>query len=149
MELTTALKIIHVIAAIMAVGSNITYGVWLQLAGLERERLSFVIRGIRTLDRVVANPAYVVVLATGLAMAILGPFTFEAGWIRLALVLYALVVAVGIALFAPALRHQLAAAEADPRSADYRRAARRSNALGLVTALIVLVIVVLMVAKPS
>jgi uncharacterized membrane protein len=148
MEAVTFLKFLHIVAAIVAVGSNITYGVWLRHAGLDRERLPFVIRGIRLLDRTVANPAYIVVLLTGVAMVVWGPFDFSAGWIQVALILYVLVVLIGIALFAPAVRRQLAAAEADPTSTDYREAARRSNAFGTLTIVIVLAIVVLMVAKP-
>jgi uncharacterized membrane protein len=147
-DLFTLLKLIHVMAAVAAVGSNITYGVWLQLAGRDQARLTFVIRGIRALDRAVANPAYVVVLLTGVGMVIWGPFDFDAGWIQLALGLYVLTVVLGVALFAPALRRQLAAAEADPTSEGYRDAARRSNVLGILTTSIVLAIVVLMVVKP-
>ncbi|NJD29561.1 MAG: DUF2269 family protein [Chloroflexi bacterium] len=148
MDPITLLKIVHIVAAIVALGSNITYGVWLRHAGLDRDRLVFVIGGIRRLDRLVANPAYVVVLLTGLAMVIWGPFDFGAGWIQVALGLYALVVLIGIGLFAPAIRRQLAAAETDPASEEYRRAARRGTALGVLTIAIVLAIVVLMVAKP-
>jgi uncharacterized membrane protein len=148
MDPITLLKIVHIVAAIVALGSNVTYGVWLRHAGLDRDRLVFVIRGIRLLDRAIANPAYIVVLLTGLGMVIWGPFDFRAGWIQVALGLYVLVVIIGIGLFAPAARRQLAAAEADPGSDEYRRAARRGNALGLLTIAIVLVIVVLMVAKP-
>jgi uncharacterized membrane protein len=148
MDTVTLLKILHIVAAMVAIGSNISYGIWLQHAGRDRDRLPFVIRGIRTLERRVANPAYVVVLLTGIGMVAWGPFDVTAGWILAALGLYVLVVIIGIALFAPAVRRQLAAAEADPTSDDYRRAARLSNALGLLTVAVVLVIVVLMVAKP-
>ena len=96
----------------------------------------------------IATPAYVVVLLTGLAMVFLGAFSFETNWIRVAIGLYVLVVILSIALYAPSLRRQLAEAEADPSSAAYRAAASRSNLLGIVVLVIVLVIVVLMVAKP-
>jgi uncharacterized membrane protein len=148
MELLTLLKIGHIVAAMVALGSNVSYAVWLQQAGLDRDRLPFVLRSIRALDRRVANPAYVVVLLTGLGLVAWGPFDLAAGWIQAALGLYALVVVIGITLFAPALRRQLAAAEADPGSEAYRRAARWSNGLGIVTVTLVLAIVVLMVAKP-
>ena len=52
LEADVVLKIVHVVAAIVALGSNVTYGVWLQRAGQDRERLKFVIGGIRTLDAI-------------------------------------------------------------------------------------------------
>lgn len=142
------LKLVHVTAAIVGVGSNLTYAYWLRRAGADRDRLVDAIHGIRGLDRRIANPAYVVVLLSGLTMATLGPFTFEATWLRAALGLYIVVVVLGITMFAPAIRVQLGEAERDPTSAAYRRAARRSNVLGLAVTAIVLAILVLMVTKP-
>lgn len=126
-----------------------TYAFWLRRAGTaDRDRLVFTIDTIRKLDNMIATPAYVVVLLTGLAMVFLGAFSFETNWIRAAIGLYVLVVILSIALYAPALRRQLAEAQADPSSAAYRAAASRSTALGIVVMVIVLVIVVLMVTKP-
>jgi uncharacterized membrane protein len=150
MSIALLLKVVHVIAAIVAVGANVTYAFWLRRAGTsDRERLVFTIDTIRKLDNLIATPAYVVVLLTGLGMVFTGAFSFDAGWIRLALGLYVLVVILGIALYAPTLRRQLAEAQADPGSAAYRAAASRSNGLGIVVLVIVLVIVVLMVTKPA
>jgi uncharacterized membrane protein len=148
MTLALLLKLVHIAAAVVAVGSNVTYAFWLGRAGLDRDRLVFTIEGVRRLDRTIANPAYIVVLLTGLGMVALGPHTLDAGWIRAALGLYVLVVIVGIALFAPAVRRQLAAAESDPSSPAYRASARRSNVLGVITLVIVASILVLMVTKP-
>lgn len=142
------LKLVHVTAAIVAVGSNLTYAYWLRRAGTDRGRLVDAIHGIRGLDRRIANPAYLIVLLSGLAMATIGPFTFDATWLRAALGLYVVVVVLGVTMFAPAIRMQLAEAERDPTSGAYRRAARRSKILGLAVTAIVLAILVLMVTKP-
>jgi uncharacterized membrane protein len=142
------LKLVHVTAAIVGVGSNLTYAYWLRRAGADRERLIDAIHGIRGLDRRIANPAYVVVLLSGLAMATVGPYTFDATWLRAALGLYVVVVVLGVTMFAPAIRVQLAEAERDPTSDAYRRAARRSNGLGLAVTALVLAILTLMVMKP-
>jgi uncharacterized membrane protein len=147
-SLVLLLKFVHVVSAIVALGANVTYAVWLRAAGRDRDRLVFAIRTIRVLDRMVANPAYIVVLLTGVGMVLLGHFSFETGWIALSLVLYVGVAVIGISLFAPAVRRQLAEAERDPTSESYRAAAGRSNALGVLTIAIVLVIVFLMVTKP-
>jgi uncharacterized membrane protein len=143
------LKLLHVAAAIVAVGANVTYGVWIALAGRDRERLLWSIAGIRRLDRYVANPAYALLLLTGIAMVLSGGLSFTTFWIAAAILLYAVTAVVGIALYAPAVRQQLAAAEADPTSAAYAAAARRSNLLGTTTIVIVGVIVALMVLKPG
>lgn len=142
------LKLVHVSAVIVAVGANVSYAYWLRRAGSDRERLVDAINGIRGLDRRVANPAYVVVLLTGLAMATIGPYTFDLLWIRAALGLYVFIVIFGIAIYAPTMRWQLAEAERDPTSPAYRTAARRSSLFGLLAVGIVGVILVLMVTKP-
>lgn len=142
------LKLVHVLAAVVAVGANVSYGFWLRLAGRDRDRLRFAIEGIRWLDRRVANPMYVVVLVTGVLMVLAGAYSFETGWIAASIGLYVLVAIVGIALFAPAIRRQLAEAERDPTSPAYAAAAARTTQLGLATTAAVFVIVALMVTKP-
>jgi uncharacterized membrane protein len=142
------LKVVHVLAAIVAVGSNVTYGFWLARAGRDREQLLFTISSIRWLDRSVANPGYVILLLTGIGMVVTGQLSFTTGWIATAIVLYVIVAILGFTAFAPAIRRQLAEAEHDPTSAEYAVAAARSTTLGLLTTGVVLVIVTLMVMKP-
>lgn len=142
------LKLVHVLAAVVAVGANVSYGFWLRLAGRDRDRLRFAIEGIRWLDRRIANPMYVVVLVTGVVMVLAGAYSFETGWIAASIALYVLVAIVGIVLFAPAIRRQLAEAERDPTSPAYAAAAARTTQLGLATTAAVFVIVALMVTKP-
>lgn len=148
MSLVILLKLVHVLAAITAVGSNLTYAFWLRQAGRDRTRLVWTIETIHRLEMRVANPAYAVLFVTGVLMVAGGLYSFETGWIATAIVLYVAVAILGITLYAPAIRRQLAAAEADPTSAAYEAAERRSTLLGVVTVAIVLVIVFLMVVKP-
>ena len=150
MSLVLLLKVIHVIAAIVAVGANVTYAFWLRRAGTaDRERLVFTVETIDRLDNLIATPAYVVVLLTGLGMVFSGAFSFDTGWIRVAIGLYVLVVALSVAGHAPAVRRQLAEAKIDPSTPAYRAAANRANVLGIVVLVIVLTIIVLMVTKPA
>ncbi|MGH2511779.1 MAG: DUF2269 family protein [Candidatus Limnocylindrales bacterium] len=142
------LKVIHVLAAIVAVGANVSYAFWLRTASHDRDRLTWAIQGVRRLDRRVANPGYVVLLVTGVLMVSTGAYSFADRWLQLAIVLYALAAVVGISAFAPAIRRQLAEAERDPLSPAYAAAARRATGLGLFTTGLVVVIVILMVAKP-
>ena len=144
----TILLLIHVLAAIVAVGANLTYAIWFRAAGTNQDRIVFVIRTVRTIDSRLANPAYIVLLVTGLLMVAGGVVSLTAGWILAAIALYVATAAIGIALFAPAIRRQLAEAERDVSSESYRAAAARSTALGILTTVLVLVIVVLMVTKP-
>lgn len=148
MSLILLVKVLHVLAAIVAVGSNVTYAFWLRRAGFDRDRLVFTIEGIQRLDNRIANPAYILVLLTGLAMVALGAFSFTTGWIVAAIVLYVALVVVGIAFFAPAIRRQLEEARRDPMSLAYAAAAARSNLFGIGTLVVVLGIVFLMVTKP-
>jgi uncharacterized membrane protein len=140
------LKFVHVLAAITALGSNVTYVLWLRTS--EPAHAAYAIRGVRRLDRTLANPAYGVLLVTGVLMVATGAFSFGEHWIEAAIALYVLTALLGFAVFAPAIRRQLAEAEADPSSVAYRAAARRTTGLGLLTMAVVLVIVYLMVVKP-
>ena len=149
MSIALILKVIHILSAIVALGANVTYAYWLRRAGThDRERLVWTIDSIRKLDNRIATPAYVVVLLTGLGMVFSGLFSFSEGWIQAAIALYVVVVLIGIFVYAPTLRRQLAEAEKDPSSEAYRTVATRSNVLGLVVIAIVVVIVFLMVTKP-
>jgi uncharacterized membrane protein len=148
MSLFLALKVVHVLSAIVAVGANVTYAFWLRRAGLDRDRLTWTIESVRRLDKRVANPAYILLLITGVLMVLTGAYSFEARWLQLAVVLYVAVALLGILAFAPAVRLQADEAAKDPTSPAYTVAARRSNLLGLLTTGVAVVIVVLMVAKP-
>ena len=143
------LKYIHILAAITAVGSNITYAVWNIRSRIEPANMSFALKGIKFLDDRVANPAYGVVLLSGLAMVIGGP-GFAHFWIIAALVLFALLVGVAVAFYSPALRNQVRLAVAgDTSSAEFSRLERRAQVVGIGTLVIVLLILVLMVFKPG
>jgi uncharacterized membrane protein len=142
------LLLLHVLAAIVAVGANLTYAIWFRAAGNDQDRIVFVVRTVRMIDSRVANPAYIVLLVTGILMVLGGAFSFTTGWILAALVLYVATAVIGIAFFAPAIRRQLAEAERGVTSASYRAAASRSTALGILTTVLVFVILVLMVTKP-
>lgn len=143
------LKLAHILTAIVAVGANVTYTFWIRRAERDPQHLAWTIGSIRRLDRTVATPSYVLVLLTGLVMVAGGYFSFEARWIQLALVLYVVVVILAIAVYAPTFRRQLRAAETDPTSDEYRALSRRTQAYGWLVTGVVVIIVALMVLKPS
>ncbi len=138
----------HVVAATIAVGSNLTYALWLRLAGSDRTRLAFAIGGIRFLDRRLAVPAYGVLFVSGLLMVLSGRWSFSQLWLEVAFGLYVGLTYVGIVVFAPAVRRLLAAAEADPRSGGYAHEARFIRLLFVISSGLLLAIVALMVFKP-
>src|SRR5262245_64759198 len=79
--LFSLIKWIHVLSAITAVGANITYGIWIARASREPKVLPFVLRNIKLIDDRLANPAYGLLLLTGLAMAFLGPIPLTTPWL--------------------------------------------------------------------
>jgi hypothetical protein len=142
------LKLLHILFAITAVGSNISYGIWQGLAGNDAERQSFVLRSVKFIDDRVANPAYLLLLASGLTLA--GwHWSYTTHWIAAAIILYVIVILVGFAVYSPALVHQIETLERDgPRSAAYRAAAVRATAVGIAIMVPVLAILFMMVVKP-
>ena len=150
MSLFVIVKFLHVLLAIIAVGFNATYGVW--LARVAKEPVptqSFVLHGIKRLDDWFANPAYVLLAVTGLVMVFIGDLRLNTFWIAGGLVLWAIAVALGFFVYTPMLRNQIHALEtAGPRSEDYARYAANARFVGIVLAMIVVVIVFLMVTKP-
>ena len=144
------LKFLHIASAIVAVGSNITYGVWSVRAAGDPATTTFALKGIKVLDDRIANPAYAVLLITGLAMVFAGHWSITALWIIVALFLFLAVAVLGIAFFSPLLRNQIRLAEAgQTSSAEYARLAGLSRRFGPGLGLIVVVILVMMVFKPS
>lgn len=144
------LKYIHILAAIAAVGSNVTYGVWTARSAADPAHLGFALRGVKFLDDRIANPAYGVVLLTGLVMVVVGHWSFTALWVILAIVLFIAVAALGFGVFTPLLRTQIKLVDAgETASAEFARLARRSMMLGLALGILVALILVMMVFKPT
>ena len=144
------MKFVHVLLAIVAVGFNASYGIWLAGAGQAPEHEDYVLHGIKRLDDRFANPAYVLLLVTGIILVQRGHWGFGTAWVSIALGLYLVMAAVGLLAYSPALRHQIEALEEHgSQSPAYRRAARQATVAGGITATLVIVIVFLMVTKPG
>jgi uncharacterized membrane protein len=142
-------KYIHILAAIVAVGFNISYVVWIIRARREPTHTAFALKGIKFIDDRIANPAYGLLLLTGLLMVFLGGYSFTALWIDVALVLYVVLIVLAVRFYTPSLRDQIKLAEAgDTTSAAFTSLASRSQIVGQALGLIVLVILALMVFKP-
>ncbi len=144
------LKWLHVLSAIVAVGTNVTYGFWIARASASPDALSFALRTIKQIDGRLANPAYGLLLVTGLGMAFTGSWALTTPWLLTALILYATVALVGVLGFAPLLRRRIQLLESEGiDSPAYRAQARRGAILGIVAVVLVVIIVFLMVVKPG
>jgi uncharacterized membrane protein len=149
-ETYEVLKFFHVLFAIVAVGFNASYGIWLARAARERDHEAFALRGVKLLDDRFANPAYGLLLVTGLLMVWVGDLDLSQFWLLTALVLYALAVGLGLFLYTPTLRDQIRVlATTGPDSAEFVSLSKRGTTVGIVLAIDVIVIVFLMVTKPT
>src|SRR5438105_11616718 len=101
------LKFIHILSAIVAVGSNITYGVWNVRAQSDPAYFGFALKGLKFLDDRIANPAYGLLLLTGLIMVFAGHWSITSLWIIIALILFAAIVVLGLAFYSPLLKNQI------------------------------------------
>ena len=147
--LFSTLKFIHIFAAIIAVGMNISYGIWIARAQNDLASNTFALKTIRFIDDRIANPAYGVLLLTGLLMVWRLQIPILTLWIDVALVLYVVLLVVGIGFYSPTLRSQVKLVEAgDSTSAEFQRLGSRGRILGITLGVIVFLILVIMVFKP-
>jgi len=150
MSFYLAIKFLHIMLAIVAVGLNVSYGIWIARAAREPEHLSHTLRGVKFLDDRLANPAYALLLVTGIAMVLLGSLPLTTFWIDAALVFYLIAVVLGLGFYTPTLRDQIRVLEAQGAdSPAYRRLATRGSVIGILTAIPVVLILLLMVFKPT
>jgi uncharacterized membrane protein len=144
------LKFLHVLLAVIALGFNASYPIWLARARSEPEHTLWALRGIKTLDDRFANPCYAGLLVLGVVMVFMGGYSFTTFWIAAALVLYVLLLIGGLVLYSPTLKAQIGALEkGGPESADFVSLGRRSSIVGALLGLDAVVIVFLMVTKPT
>jgi uncharacterized membrane protein len=144
------LKTIHILSVITALGTNLTYGFLTFKAEREPQHLPFMLRTIHWLDSKVANRSYMVVLATGLLLVWVNKYSFLTLWIWLSLSLFIIIAFMGIALYAPVLRQQIEFAEKQETHLEsYRIVSRKSKRLGILVTLLVVIILALMVTKPT
>ncbi|HVC76571.1 MAG TPA: DUF2269 family protein [Candidatus Micrarchaeaceae archaeon] len=148
--LLSAVLFIHILAAIVAVGFNVSYAVWIIRARRDPTHTAFALKGVKFIDDRIANPAYGVLLLTGLLMMLIGHYSITTLWIDIALILFVVLILVAAVVYTPALREQVKLAEAGDTSSDaFARLGRRGQIAGQALAGIVLVILAMMVFKPT
>ena len=144
-----ALKLIHVLAAIVAVGTNVTYFVWLSRTRRQPDQGAYVLPGLKALDARLANPAYVVLPVTGILMVFDADLGFTTFWIITAIILYVAMGVIAGVLFSPSLRKQVALATTGAEASVYDQAAKRTIITGIITMVPMAAILYLMVVKPT
>jgi uncharacterized membrane protein len=144
------LKSIHIFSVILALGSNLTYGFLTYRAEREPIHLLFTLNTIRWIDKYIANRSYIITLITGLLLVWNTGYSVKALWIWFSLLLFCIVALLGITLYAPVIKRQVELVERNQlRSAEYQSIKTKSNRLGLFVTLLVVIILVLMVVKPT
>ncbi|RCJ10294.1 DUF2269 family protein [Cupriavidus necator] len=140
------LKLLHVLVAVVALGTSAGLGIVLELYGDDSTHGSFVLRVIERMVLLVVVPGYVLMLATGLWMVHLA-WPFTAKWIQVALGLWA-VGAASLGWSLATLRRQRRLHATDGCSTQYRRAAVASRVAGGAFGLVVVAFLYVMVFKP-
>lgn len=144
------IKFLHVMFAIIAVGANATYGVWIARAARDPQHLPFAMRTIQFIDDRIANPVYGLLFISGIINVFVAGYPLTTFWIAAAIVLYVIVVILGFGVIKPNFIAQLRILEAEgASSAAFRAAAARGRRFGLLVTVIVIAIVFLMVVKPT
>jgi glucose uptake protein GlcU len=143
------LKLVHIFLAIVAVGFNISYSVWLARASTQPQHLGFALRGVKFMDDRVANPSYAALGLVGIVLVLMR-WSFTTPWIFGAIGLYVVLMGVAIALYTPTLSRQIAVYEsAGPDAPEFGSLTSRGRALGIFLGVVVVAILVLMVVKPG
>jgi uncharacterized membrane protein len=142
-------KFVHVLVAIVAVGSSAGSSLWLRLAMGSPAHLPFALRSAKFLDERLTRPGLIVLLLTGLWMAA-SRWTLALFWIRAALVLVVLVLVLLYVVVGPLMGRLIRVADTEgPASRNWARLDRLFELAGGGSGLIIIVIVWLMVTKPS
>lgn len=142
------LKFFHILIAIIALGTSAGLGIVMEFYGDHPVHGLFVLRAVERLVAFVVIPGYLLMVITGLWLTHLS-WSFSFKWIQAALIMWVL----GGVAFAGSLvllRKQVALFETNgPTSTSYKRVLLQGRFFGGASGLIIVIIVYLMVAKPS
>lgn len=140
------LKWLHILSAIVAVGANVTYAIWLRATEEDKSSTRFALNGIARLEKL-ANPAYGLLFLSGIAMLFVNRIPWTTPWVLTSLVLFGILGALGGRGYTPALRKQMELAD-NPDSPEYLAAQERANRVGVSILLLAVIIEYLMTARP-
>ncbi|MGA7949967.1 MAG: DUF2269 family protein [Thiobacillaceae bacterium] len=142
------IKFLHILVVILALGTSAGLGIVLEFYGDNLRCGAFVLGAIKRIVAFFVVPGYVLMLATGLWMTHLS-WSLTTKWIQFALVLWG-VGAILLALSVTVLHKQTGLfSTEEPTSTAYRKVSLLGRALGAVTGLVIVIILYLMVFKPT
>ena len=142
------LKFFHILIAIIALGTSAGLGIVMEFYGDHPVHGLFVLRAVRRLVGFVVIPGYLLMVVTGLWLTH-DAWSFTFRWIQAALVLWVLG-GVAFAVSLVLLNKQIVLFEVKgPTSTSYKRVSLLGRLFGGASGLIVVIIVYVMVAKPS
>ena len=148
--LYTTIKFLHILFAIIAFGFNATYAIWILRAQRNPQHTDFALRGVKFLDDYFANPAYILLLLSGLGMVFVARYQLTTFWIAGGIVLWIIAIILGYGVYTPTLSRQIKVlAASGPESEEFRKLGTRGTIVGITLAVLVTVIIVLMVFKPT
>ena len=109
--------------------------------------MAFALRGVKFIDDYVANPCYLAGGVTGVLMIAMGKAVAPFLWVAIGLYIVAMAIAYGV--YTPLLSRQIKTLEAsginDP---EYQMLAQRSNQVGALMGVLVVIIVLLKIFEP-
>ncbi len=144
------IKCIHIVSAIVAVGFNCSYPIWLMAGKKHNENLLFTLQCIKKIDDRVANPSYVISLVSGLLLVYFGNYSFfESRWIMYATTLFGVMGVLAFGSYSPLLSKLIKTLKTTgSNTEEYRRLDQKQTRLGTFLIIIALSIVFLMIIKP-
>jgi uncharacterized membrane protein len=140
-------KLLHVLIAVVALGTSAGLGIVLELYGDDQTHGAFVLRAIERMLALVVLPGYVLMLATGL-WAVSMAWSFTATWIQLALGLWVAGIVILASSLATIRRQRLLQTTEGQASARYRRTSLFRRILGGAFGFVIVAILYLMIFKP-
>jgi uncharacterized membrane protein len=139
---------IHIVCTVIAIGFNFSYVFWIRRGTNNPQNLEFALRGVKFIDDFIANPCYILLGISGLAMVALGKEVASFLWVAIGIYLVAMTVA--YLVYTPLLSRQIKTLQAGgPNTAEYRALAGRSNMVGAAMGIMVLIIVALKIFEPT
>ncbi|MGZ8601985.1 MAG: DUF2269 family protein [Actinomycetota bacterium] len=151
----TFLLVLHVLGAVVALGFSLSYGLWVRRGEADGPQgRAFALRTVSWIDRRITTPAFIAQLVTGLLLvATIDWDLLRRAWLELSLGIYVVLTVLAMTVYAPSFRRQREIAEAIAEGtldeSEYATAASKATMWGAVVTLLTLVIVVLMVWKPT
>jgi uncharacterized membrane protein len=144
---------IHVTAVVVGFGATFAEALMFPVAmKMDPRHLPYVHRLGIAINRYLANPALLVIIATGIYQVIKGNWSFGSFWISATIAIAVVLGGLLGSYFIPTDKKLMAMAQRDLAagglSDEYQRLARREGQVGTLAGILIVVAIFLMVVKP-